>query len=287
MTLPPRHLVEDAILQTVLPPAGAAAVVLAVGLLVFGRKAAPYAAAVGFVAAWAVALYAKPIVPWVPTLTTRVEWIPILAAGGAVAGLFGRCGGGVWAKAVWAAVLTLSVVRVCPEKYRLDPWWAVPAGAVVATLVGFVPRLLARRNPGAGVPLSVSFCLYAAAGVAIHAHSARLMDMAVVAGSALFGLAVVSLVCRCDTGGAFPGAAVVLGGTMLCSYFDLDEESKVPASSFLLPLLAPLGFAVAYLPGIRRLDGWKMRVVQFAVVSAPLVYAVWAATAEKLDFENL
>ena len=33
--------------------------------------------------------------------------------------------------------------------------------------------------------------------------------------------------------------------------------------------------------------GWKLRFVQLTLVIAPLVYAVWAVTAEKIDYENL
>ncbi len=287
MTLPPRRLAEDAILYGVLPPAAAAAVVLAVALLVFGRKAATVAAGVAFIAALAAALYAKSIVPWVPGATKRVEWIPVLAAAGALAGMLGRGCGTAWQSTVWATVIALGVAKVCPGKYLKDPWWAVPGGVLLVSLAGFLPAVLSRRNPGAGVPLAMAFCLFAASGVAIHAHAALLMDLAVIAGSALFGLAAVSLFCRVDIGGAFPGAAIVLGGVLLSAYYDMDDECKVPYTSFLLPALAPLLLASAYIPPVNRLNGWKLRAVQFGCVLTPLAYAIWAATAEKLDFESL
>ncbi|HEY2786097.1 MAG TPA: hypothetical protein VGJ05_14105 [Fimbriiglobus sp.] len=287
MTLPPRHLVEDAVLHGVLPPAGAAAVVLGVALVAFGRKAAPVASAVAFVAALAVALYAKPVVPWIPNLLKRVEWIPVLAAGGALAGMFGRCSGFAWQTVLWTTVVALGIAKVCPGKYLQDPWWAVPSGAMLVSLVGFIPAVLSRRNPGACIPFAISACLFAAGGVALFAHSALLMDLAVLSGSAFFGLAAVCLFCRVDVSGALPGAAVVLGGVLLSAYYDMDEECKVPASSFLLVAGAPLLLAVAYLPIVNRLGGWKLRTVQLVCVCAPLAYALWAATAEKVDFENL
>jgi hypothetical protein len=287
MTLPPRHLVEDAVLHTVLPPAGAAIGVFVFGLIVFGRKAAPVTAAVAFVAALAAALFAKPIVPWVPELTKRVEWIPALAAAGAVAGALGRLPRGAgWQVAAWAAVLALGVAKVCPAKFLKEPWWAVPAGAALVSAAGLVPAALSRRNPGAGVPFAVALCLFAAGGVALHAHAALLMDVAVVAGSALLGLALVCLFVRVDVTGGLAGASVVLGGVLLSAYYEADDECKVPGSSYLIPSLAPLALAVAYLPAVHRLSGWKLRLAQLLPIVVLLAYAIWAATAEKLDFES-
>jgi hypothetical protein len=287
MNLPPRHLVEEAVLHTVLPPFAAAAVVLAVVLVVFGRKAAPIASVVGFVAAVVAAIWVDPIVPWTPNLTKRSEWVPALAAAGALAGLLGRSFATGWQTVLWAAVITLFVAKVCPAKYLKEPWWVIPTGAALMTAAGIVPAALVRRNPGAGVPFAVALCLFAASGVAIHAHAKQLMDLAVVGGAALAGLAVVSLFVRVDVGPALPGTAVILAGVLLGAFYDADDDCKVPKASYLIPLLTPLTLAVAYLPGINRLSGVKLRAVQLACVLAPLVYAVWAATAEKLDFENL
>src|SRR4051812_48115601 len=114
MTLPPRPLVEDAVLHAVVPPAAAAAGVFGLLILVFGRRAAPWAAAVAFVAALAAGNYAKQVLPWQPDPGKRAEWTLVLAAAGAVAGL-ARCPG--WAAAGWAAVLALGVAKVCPAAY--------------------------------------------------------------------------------------------------------------------------------------------------------------------------
>jgi hypothetical protein len=287
MTLPPRHLVEDAVLHTVLPPFGTAAVVLAVGLVVFGRKAAPVAAAVGFVLAWVVVRLVDPSL-WNLSPDRRADWIPPLAAAGALAGMLGRAVGAGWQAVLWAAVVALFAAKVCPEKYLKEPWWAAPAGAALVTAAGLVPAALARRNPGATVPFAVTLCLFATSVIVVLAHGKQLMDFAVVGAAALAGLSLVALFVRVDVGPALPGATIVLAGTLLTKYYEADDECKVPGASYLLPVVAPVLLGMTYLPVLSRLNGWKLLSLQLAIVTVPLAYAVWAATAEPLgDLENM
>jgi hypothetical protein len=307
MTLPPRHLVEEALLYTVLPPFAAAAAVAGIVLLVFRRKAGPFAASLGFVLAFVAALWTDPIVPWTPTMDKRNEWLPSLGTGACLPALLlgpillvssflkrpiGECAG--LSTVVWAAVLVLFATKVCPAKYLKEPWYAAPGGAALLTAAWLAPAAFARRIPGATAALVVGMCLLAASGVAIHARAKQLMDLAVVAGVAMSGLALVSLVYRVDLGGAIPGGIAVLGGVLVNAYYNADDECKVPQWAYLLPAVAPLLCGVALLPGVRRAFAAKSGAVRYlsclvllGFVGAVLAASIWGASAEQIDFESL
>jgi hypothetical protein len=287
MQLPPAKLVQDALLETVLPPFAAAAVVLAVVVGALGRRAAAAGAALAVVAGWAAGNYVRGVVPWQPD-ARRVEWLPWLAAAAAGAWLLTRVprlrAGVGWA--MWGAVVAVAVVKVLPAEYLKVPWWAVPAFVLATSAAGPGLAHLSRRDPGAGVPLLAALALFAAAAVLIHAGSAQLMDAATVAGAALLGVAAVALVAKVDAGGALPAAGVFLTGLLVAGFHETYGE--VPASSFALPAVAPLAAAAVLIPPLSRLTGWRLRLVQFTLVLVPLAVAVGrAAAAEPLNFENL
>lgn len=287
MTLPPAKLVQEAVLNDVLPPFAAAAVVFAVVVGVFGRRLAGVGAVLALAAGWAAGNARGEVVPWVPD-GKRVEWVPWLAAAAAAAGLLTRVprlpAGVGWA--VWSAVAAFAAVKLVPAEYVTGRWWAVPAFVLLNAAVGFGLAALSRRDPGAGVPVFAAVALFAASGVLIHAHSARLMESATIAGAALFGIAAVALFGKADAGAAMPAVAVFLSGLLLIGHY--ETYSEVPAVSFALPAVAPLAAAAVLVPPLTRLGGLRLRLLQFTLVLVPLAVALWRAeAAEPMDFENL
>jgi hypothetical protein len=283
LPLPPAKLVQEAALQAVLPPFVAAAAALGLIVLVFGRRAAVAGSAVAVAAGWAAGNYFRGTVAWTPD--ERTAWIPVVAVLAAAAGTVVRRLPTVgWA--LWAAVLAVGVVRLLPAAALKEPWWAVPAFVLLTAAVGAGLAHLSARDPGAGVPLLAAAALFTAGGVVLHAHSGKLLDVTTVAGSALLGVAAAAGLSRTDAGGAMPGAAAFLTGTLVVG-FD-TTYSEVPARSFVLPAVAPLAALLVLLPPLRRLAGWRVRLVQAILILVPLAAAVgFAARAEPLDFENL
>jgi hypothetical protein len=99
-------------------------------------------------------------------------------------------------------------------------------------------------------------------------------------------MGAVALYFKADVGGAMPGAAVCLSGVALIGYH--DTYSEVPWPAFALPAVAPLALLAVLCPPLWRLTGRRLRLVQLAMILAPLAAAVWlAARAETLDFDNM
>ena len=287
MTLPPAKLVREAVLLDVLAPAAAAAVAFAAILAVFGRRAAGPAAVVALAAGWAAGNALTGVAEWVPG-TSRIEWVPWLALAAAVAGLLTRVprlpAGVGWA--VWAAVIAFAAVKLVRASDPTSPWWTVPAFVLLNAAVGFGLAALSRRDPGAGVPAVAALALVTAGSVLIHAHTARLMEAATIAGAALSGIAAVALATKADAGAALPAAAVFLTGVLVIGHH--ETYSEVPVKSFVLPAVAPLAAAAALVPPLTRLTGARLRLLQFTLLLIPLAAAVWLAeAAEPMDFDNL
>jgi hypothetical protein len=287
MQLPPAQLVTDALRQAVLPPAVAGAVVFAAAIALLGRRGAPGAAVLALAAGWAAGNYARGLTPWLPG-ETRIGWLPWVAVAAGIGALLARSprlpAGIGWA--IWAAAVALGVARIFPAELLKAPWWSVPAFVLASAAAGVAPARMARRDPGAGVPLLLAFSLFAAGGVVIHAGAGGLMDAATIAGSSLAGTALVALVAKADAGAALPGAGVFLTGTLLSAYH--ETFSDVPWVAFLLPAVAPPLMCVVLIPRLSRLTGFRLRLVQFAVVLIPLAVAVAIAeSAEPMNFENM
>ena len=101
------------------------------------------------------------------------------------------------------------------------------------------------------------------------------MEIAVVIGSAMFGIAVVASLMKADASGAVPAAVAFLPGLVLGSRPTLETE--VPYVSFLLVSIAPLILAPFLIPALARKNGWLVRVLRAALVLVPLVVAIVVA----------
>ena len=119
------------------------------------------------------------------------------------------------------------------------------------------------------------------------------MELAVVIGSALFGIAVASGVvqvrevgAKICASGAVPAAVAFLPGLLLGTR-PSHAETKVPAISFWLVALAPLILAPFLIPRVSRQNRWLLLALRAALVMLPLLVAVLlAGQHEKLPYEE-
>jgi hypothetical protein len=179
--------------------------------------------------------------------------------------------------------LTRALVAVLVARLLVPPdlpWlWAAFAAAVLAEW-----ELLDAFGEGSGswLPLGLGLVFLAAGAVLIHAHSARLTDLATIVAGSTFGLAVAAWWTGADVRSALPIAAVSLPGLMLVG--QQSTYSEVPTASFALAGLAPLALALLLvLP--QRLRGARTFAGLGLLLAAVGVAVFLAACAEPLSFE--
>jgi hypothetical protein len=299
--------------SAVLPAAGGAALAYVL-FLCLGRWAAALGSAAGVVVGFAWANYTfealdwentgrlAPWRPWDPVTPSQAAWRWLPAAGLllVLTGLVSR----------W---LGLAAGRVLPDRWRwraatLLIWlprsaavgvasgWLVPASAAE---YGWVPYALpavmlaswavwdglARAGAGGEVAAYQAAALYTAGAVLLYHHWAGATEVAVIAGSALAGVAVVAWAARADASGAVPAGVAALPVLMLAGR--LGADSQVPLASFWLVALAPLALAPFLVPRLSRQNGWLARVGRAVLALTPLILAVvLAAQYEQLAFEE-
>ncbi len=148
---------------------------------------------------------------------------------------------------------------------------------------------------GASAEVSVYLCamFYAGAAVLLYSHNAKFMELAVVIGSAMSGIAVAAGVvqvrevgAKLSASGAIPVAVAFLPGLLLGTR-PSHADNKVPAISFWLVTLAPLVLAPFLIPRVSRQNRWLLFALRAALVMLPLVIAViLAGQYEKLPYEE-
>ena len=199
----------------------------------------------------------------------------------------------------WAALLAAgvgSIARPLPVVGRLArvlvagliarllvpdlPWLGVAFAAAVLAEWELLDRF--GEEFGGLLPLGLGVVLLAAGAVLIHAHSARLTDLATILAGSFFGVALATWGARAEVRGAVPIAVVSLPGLMLVG--QQSTYSEVPATSFALAALAPFALALLLLVPRRF---WRARLLLglgllFATAGAAVLLAAWA---EPLAFE--
>jgi hypothetical protein len=225
--------------------------------------------------------------PWEVKSSPGLDWLPRAALVLIVVGLLSR----------WLGLLSS---RYLPERR----WWIanllvwLPRIIAVVLVSGWVvsdqsakayPNLrytillamlsiwvvldgVARARVGGEVAAYLAMIFFAAGVVLLHGHSAKYMEIAVVIGSAMFGIAVVATLLKADVSGAIPAGVAFLPGLVLGGKPSLETE--VPDVSFLLVSLAPLALGPFLIPALSRKNGWLVRAIRFVLVLAPLVAAV-------------
>lgn len=325
MPLPPLKDVLDQLQHAVLPGAGGAALVMCVFLLL-GRWAGALgsAAAVAFAFMWGNFTLAQLVgsetptwantarlVPWTPDADAPgYKWIARAGMVLVLVGLASRWLGllalralpeRVWPVAsvvVWvpriAAVVVVSGWLVLGKAAEAEQWANLRWHLVGAMLVVWVALDgVARNGSSAQVCGYASAVLMTAGAILLYTHNARFMEIAVVLGSALFGVAVANGLVKpdaegrkADASGAIPAVVAFLPGLILGTRPSMDTHN-VPVACFWLVALTPAVLLPFLLPPVARKSGWWVPAVRAALVLIPLVVAVaLAARYETLVFEE-
>lgn len=307
--MPPLELILPVLGYVVAPALLTAALVFGLSLRLFGVRTANYGAVAGFCAACLVAnCVGEPLLPWLPdklgwqcllwvatlamliglaarrTIESRLglALVAVLTAGHAAWILVPT---GMQTDPPWASSARALATHLNSEVFeRLTNIVAVPVFALVVFIEWEVLQRLAKIRPGGAVPLATALAFLGAATVLIHAHSARMTDIATVCAMALVGLAIVAWPMRTDVGAVMPAAAVMLPGLLLGGYY--ETYSQVPWLSFALVGIAPL-FLLLYLASpLVRLAAPLGTIVLMIILLAPMAVAVGLAMhAEPLQFE--
>jgi hypothetical protein len=286
-SLPPAHLILVTLQLVVLPAALAAAAVFAVILLAGGSRWAAPGAALALAAGTIIGNWyqqEEPALPWLPKglpgnpEVARWHWLLWLGLAALVLGVLLRLPQVpalvrwlVMAAAAGFATWLLVPPDLLPEDLREKAAWLVAACAAVVFVEWALLEHLGERSPGGGIPLGLALTFFAAAAVLIYADTARFMDVALILGASLFGIAVAARQ-QADAGAVAPGVAVLLPGLLLNGKY--TTFSEVPLTSFLLVALAPLALLPTLLPPFHRWEGIRRILLQLTFILIPLIVAV-------------
>jgi hypothetical protein len=289
--------------QALGPAAAAALVVFGAGLLVFGKKAAVPAAAVGMVAGFAVANYFRlAFDPWWPVRRPEggyvgSDWIPLLYLAALVNGVV-AAGSGVSRWGAWWLRISLGLLAALvlvphdlhstwpllvdrsPFPFRAKVW---PLAAfTLAVALGWAgTSAAARKEPGGVVGLGLALALFGASFVVIHAHFAKFADVLSIAGAALLIIAIVAAFTRVEVTGATAGVALLLPAALIVAA--TETYSEVPWYAFALAGLPPLTVGLTAVPPFNRATGVWKGVLFWVLCLGPTVAAViLAVRAESL-----
>jgi hypothetical protein len=238
------------------------------------------------------------------------RWVGLLAARGLHERYWWGPGVLVWlpriaAAAVVSGWLVLGHAAQAPEWAALR--WELAAATV---LVWFVLDELARKGLGAEVSAYLGAALFAGGLVLLYAHNAKFMELAVLMGSAMFGIAAATGVMKSlpdqvpepvaeynpnpelydarkpdaiprpelplAASGAIPAGVLFLTGLLLGTR-PSHAENKVPAICFWLVALGPALLAPFLVPRLARQNRWLLLAGRVALALAPLVAAVLLA----------
>lgn len=295
--LPPSEDVYAAFKVTVLPAAGAAAFTCALVLAV-DRRLGALASALAILAGLAYANLTELRLPWNPdpakSVSVAWEWLPraviLLVAVGLVSRWLGLAlNRWQWlaTPAVWLPRLAATILVafwLVPERVREPEPWLLPGLAAVAFLDWLILDGLARALD-ATLPFDLAAMMIAASVVILYSHSARFMDVAVMAGAAFFAIGLVARAARpVDMSGAVPASVALLPGLLLSTH--VSTESLVPKSAYLLVALASLALAPSLIPALARRAGPLAMIFRFAILLIPLILAgILAGRVETLPWE--
>lgn len=203
------------------------------------------------------------------------DWLPWLALLALLVGLATRPLPRLVAWAVWLAVAGVAARLLVPPDLSI----LVPvAFAATVTLSWILLTHVARQHPAGWLPFALSVLCVLASLVLLHAHSARLGDVAMLLSSCFLGIAVPAWRRKATAEGAIPAVAVALPGLLLVG--QQNTFSEVPLTSFLLPAIAPLGLALLLIPAISR--RWPVLVGLLALLLPGLIAVALAARVESL-----
>ena len=179
-----------------------------------------------------------------------------------------------------AAVAALVARLLVQPSLRAEVPWLWPAFAAVVLAEW---ELLDAFAGDGGWPIwGMGFVFLAAGAVLLHAHTARLADLATVAAGSCFGVALASRWATADLRGVSPFAAISLPGLMLIGRE--STYSEVPAGGFALVALAPLVLAPLLLVPERH-RRWRLLAGLGLLLAASGAAVFLAWRAEPLSFD--
>lgn len=143
-----------------------------------------------------------------------------------------------------ASVITARLL-VGPNLREQVPWLWIALALATFSSWRVLHAILSKSSGVSTLGLAAAFL--AAAVVLLHAHSARLADMALLLAGACLGIALVAMSCRYDPTGLAPIAAVMLPGIMLAG--QRSTFSEVPLACYVLVGLSPLTFLLSWIIG--------------------------------------
>jgi len=284
--MPPLPMVLDVLGRVVAPTLFASALTFAAFLFAFRNRASDFGAATAFLAGALVGnAMTDPAMPWRPE-RFGWNWLFIAAALAMVVELAAR-GGDVSSVACWVMRALMSghaAWLLVPTSIRDETVWSVPLFTFVVLIEWDLLERAASQSPGGLYPFAVALVPFGAAAVLIHAHSARLTDVATIISAALLGIAVVAWLQASVISAAMPAVAVVLPGLLLSGYH--ETYSQVPWQCFTLVALAPIALVLSVVPPMSRLSPFGRRAASVALLMLPVIIAVaWTMSAEPLQFE--
>ena len=319
-SIPPFSEVYDAFLHAVVPAFGTTVFVAGMTSWIFGRRAGYLAAAVAFATGIVIANLFRGcfVLRFDPESTTspfdviRGLWSVLIGARlstdrTAADSFFAPPAGRYWLP--WAALLAtgggllthhvpvpaavkqilrffismITAKMVVPAALANGSPWVIGLVGLNIFLIWMLAEWRTARFTNLATPAAAGLASMGAAAVLLHAHSARLTDIATLIAFASFGIAVAALVCPIAAEGAFPAIAVLLTGVLMTGYH--ETFSSIPAIAFIVPAMAPLATALLAIFPDRGLHGWRKETAAIALVGIPTVTAiVLASRAETLSF---
>ena len=316
--LPPARETIEIIQQNVLPSAGMAALAVCL-FLMLGKRMAALGSAAAIALAFIVANFSFDnsidretgevvwwntfrISPWKVETTNHLawRWLPHVALELIVVGLVSRWTGLLAARnlperrwwivnlVVWlprvVGVIVVSSWMVSERIASSSPW--LRSALILAMMLNWlILDGLARSQEGGEVAAYFALIFFAASAVLIHAHSTQFMELAVILGSAMFGIAAAANLVKADVSGAIPASVAFLPGLVLGGMPTFDTQ--VPALSFWLVTFSPVMLAPFLLPVLAHKHARWIRFVKATLLLLPLIMAlVLARQYERLPFEE-
>lgn len=215
-------------------------------------------------------------------------WLPWVAMLGGGVGLLYRMPRmpvfAVWMLRVATAML-ISRLLVAPS-VRSEISWLWPAVSAVLLLNAWVLDELGKEANSRWLSLGMVWMLFSAATVLIHAHTARMTDLATILAGCWIGVAVIAWwrPAAPITASGLPLTAVALPGLMLIG--QQSTFSEVPLASFVLLACVPTALAPVLLFPTAKRSSWIYIATGWILILVPTLLAIiLAVRAEELSFE--
>lgn len=251
------------VLAGLLPGAICAAVLLAV----WKPALREWGGALGFGLAFT--LGAGFLLNW-PSIPPKESWQWLIYIGllGMIPGL-ANCWSHKAGVVVASAVAVLSAWLIVPV-WQEQRWWCVPALGAAILILSFSLDPLARRWPGAALPLLLFILCCSAMGMLLLSGNVKFALLAFITAACCGVSILVGMWCPSFT--LAGGAAGVFALLLPCLLFNgyVFNESKIPTVCFIVPAFSPIAAWISQFGRIKRLGGWKPSAISVIAVLIPI-----------------